>query len=584
MTLDELKLQRRWVCWKREVVKSKETKVPYQPNGYRAASNKASTWSTYAQCAAVSQLVGIVLGNGIVGVDFDRCCDAFEGKFTVSSREMVIALDSYGEYSPNGFGAHVLLVADMPGDGRPIVRPGADFKQIEIKGAGFYFTFTERHLSKTPRDLMPRQEQLNLLCKRVAAVSKPGIVVISGNEDEKFRKLMAGDFSDYGGDLSRADMALVSFLKRRHNGDVFKIDEAWLASPLYREKLDRTDYRSMTILKALKGEPVFDATDEDVIEDDGVDEYIVDALSKDHEGWFPLGDVSLVGGSSGSGKTYWVMTLLEKARKGADIWGHKSQARDYRVLMHDRGAKGMRRTLNKLGLPPEAKERVIRLSRKQQGLQPAEVLEAAIEANPGVEAWFIEGLDMWFPDALKMNVVAPVLDDLQRLATRSNVAVIATVGAPKEKTAEGRESERYHGRDALFGSAALARKAETVVLISKTDMDDENAPRQYSVLPRNGRAERFWMSFTDGQLSAVDRPEPREREHNGPRGKASLLLLNMRAKFKPGERIVYSADLGAAKKTYYDWLRVAAAEGIVEKRADGGYYRAALGGLVPPPQ
>src|SRR5580698_4274006 len=207
MTLDDLKLQKRWVCWKREVVKGKETKVPYQPNGYRAASNKAATWSTYAECTAVSQLVGVVLGNGIVGVDFDKCCDAFEGKFTPTSREMVIALDSYGEYSPNGYGAHVLLVADMPGDGKPIVRPGADFKQIEIKGAGFYFTFSGRHLSKTPRDLMPRQEQLDLLCKRVAAVqSKPGIVAVSGDEDEKFRKLMAGDFSDYQDDKSRADL------------------------------------------------------------------------------------------------------------------------------------------------------------------------------------------------------------------------------------------------------------------------------------------------------------------------------------------------------------------------------------------
>ena len=574
MTIAELQLQKRWVCWRREVVKGKETKVPYQPNGYRAASNKPSTWSTYAECAAVSQLIGVVLGDGIVGVDFDRCCDAFEGKFTPGSREMVIALDSYGEYSPNGFGAHVLLVADLPGDGRPIVRPGADFKQIEIKGAGFYFTFTGRHLSKTPADLMPRQEQITALCARVLAqpCGKPGVVVISGNEEERFRKLMAGDFSDYGGDLSRADMALVHALGRRFHNDIYKITEAWMSSPLYREKLERTDYRSMTILKALKGEPVFDATEEDAIEDDGVDEYIVEAFSKDHEGWFPKGDVSLVGGSSGSGKTYWVMTLLEKARKGADIWGHKSQARDYRVLMHDRGAKGMRRTLSKLGLSQDAKERVIRLSRKQQGLEPAEVLEAAIEANPGVEAWFIEGLDMWFKDALKMNTVAPVLDALQRLATRSNVAVIATVGAPKEKTAEGRDTERYHGRDALFGSAALARKAETVVLISKTDMDDENAPRQYSVLPRNGRAERFWLSFVDGQLCAVDRPEPKEREHNGPPSKAGLLLLNVRARFKPGERIIYSADLGAAQKTYYDWLRVAAAEGIVEKRGNGGYY------------
>lgn len=42
---------------------------------------------------------------------------------------------------------------------------------------------------------------------------------------------------------------------------------------------------------------------------------------------------------------------------------------------------------------------------------------------------------------------------------------------------EGRDTERYHGRDALFGSAALARKAETVVLISKADVDDDNTLR-----------------------------------------------------------------------------------------------------------
>lgn len=578
MTIAELQLQKRWVCWRREVVKGKETKVPYQPNDKHAMSNNSATWHTYAECAAVSQLVGIVLGNGIVGVDFDKCCDAVEGKFTPVSREMVISLDSYGEYSPNGFGAHVLLVADMPGDGRPIVRPGPDFKQIEIKGAGFYFTFSARHLSKTPHDLMPRQEQLTALCARVLAqpCGKPGLVVISGNEEEKFRKLMAGDFSDYGGDLSRADMALVNALGRRFHNDVFRINDAWLASPLYREKLERTDYRSMTILKVLKGEPVFDATEEDAIDDDGVDEYLVEALSKDHEGWFPKGDVSLVGGSSGSGKTYWVMTLLEKARKGGDCWGHKSQARDYRVLMHDRGAKGMRRTLNKLGLPPEAKDRVIRLSSKQQRLQPAEVLEAAIEANPGVEAWFIEGLDMWFTDGLKMNVVAPVLDDLQRLATRSNVAVIATVGAPKEKTKEGGDTERYHGRDALFGSAALARKSETVVLISKTDMDDENAPRQYSVLPRNGRAERFWMSFVDGQLTLVDRPEPREREHNGPPSKAHLVRMNILARFNPGERIVYSPEFGVSDKTFYKYVKEMIPEGFVEQREDRMFYRAAV--------
>jgi hypothetical protein len=529
-------------------------------------------------------------------VDIDKCCDAVTGKFSPESREIVIGLDSYGEYSPSGTGCHVFCLGDMPEKyrgvntgkkGDSIVRAIPGCKQIELKASGFYFTYSARHLSKTPADLMPRQERINALCDRVAAIqqSKPGVgLVVPCDAEEKYRKLMVGDLSDFNGDYSRADLALCNILARKHNNNFFKVDEAWLASPLYREKLERDDYRSATIMKAIKGEPIFTADDEDVLEDDGVDEYLIDSLGSGFEGWFPAGDISLVGGSSGSGKTYWVMTLLEKVRQGAEVWGHKATARDYRVLMHDRGAKGMRRTLNALGLSADAKERVIRLTKTQQALKPAEVLEACIDRTPGVQAWFIEGLDMWFPDVLKMNIVAPLLDDLQRVATRRNVAVVATVGAPKEKTATGRDSERYHGRDALFGSAALARKAETVVLISKTDMDDENSARQYSVLPRNGRAERFWMSFTNGVLVLVDRPAEIGRVHIGPPSKAGVLRTNVLARFKPGERLVYSPDLGASQKTYYDWLKTAVAEGVLEHRAGigrlGGYFMPKAHGVV----
>jgi hypothetical protein len=588
MTITELQQQKRWVLWKLETVNGKQTKVPYQPNGRKAKANDPATWRTYAECAAVvSQFsgVGVALGDGIFGVDIDKCCDAVTGKFTAESRVIVIALDSYSEYSPSGTGCHVFCVGEMPEKyrgintgkkGDSIVRAIPGCKQIELKASGFYFTYSAWHLTKTPAELMPRQEQINALCDRVAAITQSkastGLVVSSDAED-KYRKLMAGDFSDYADDMSRADLGLLNILARKLNNNFFKMDEAWLASPLYREKLEREDYRSATILKAIKGETVFEDTEE-LIEDDGVDEYLVESIGAGHEGWFPAGDISLVGGSSGSGKTYWVMTLLEKVRRGAEVWGHKTAARDYRVLMHDRGAKGMRRTLNALGLSADAKERVIRLSRKQQVLKPAEVLEACIDRTPGVQAWFIEGLDMWFPDVLKMNVVAPLLDDLQRVATRKNVAVIATVGAPKEKTAAGKDSERYHGRDALFGSAALARKAETVVLISKTDVDDENSPRQYSVLPRNGRAERFWMSYTDGVLVLVDRPEPKEREHKGPPSKTALLERNVFSRFLPGQRIFYSAELGVCEKTYRNWLLFAVDAGRVERRigTGGGYF------------
>jgi hypothetical protein len=174
-----------------------------------------------------------------------------------------------------------------------------------------------------------------------------------------------------------------------------------------------------------------------------------------------------------------------------------------------------------------------------------------------------------------MSEVAQVLDDLQRLATRMNVAIIASVGSPKEKTAESRDTERYRGRDALFGSVAWGRKSETIVLISKTDNDplNDDCPRQYSVLVRNGRSEHFWMGFENGTLCMVDRPEPREQEYHGPPKRGSVVRLNVIAQFKPGERIVYSPGLGASEKTYYKCLKEMMGEGFVEKRADGSYYR-----------
>jgi hypothetical protein len=426
-----------------------------------------------------------------------------------------------------------------------------------------------------PKDLMPRQEHINALCDRVAAIpqSKSSGIVVSGNEEEKFRKLMAGDFSDYNNDLSRADLGLLNILARRLNNDIYKITDAWLASPLYREKLERTDYRSITILKAIKGEPAPLIDTEEPMVDDGIDEYVVDALTKDHEAWFPLGELSLVCGVSASGKTYWVMVLLEKVRRGAEVWGHTTTPRDYRVLMNDRGPRAMRRTLDKLGLSAEAKGRIIRLTSTQQGRDPAEVLEAACVANPGAEVWFIEGLDMWVKESMKMNILAPILDALQRLAARRNIAIIASVGSSKEKTAEGKDTERYHGRDLIFGSVVWGRKAETIVLISKTDQENENCPRRYSVLVRNGWGERFWMDFHNGELHMVDQPPEKERKYKGPPSRSSLVRLNIIAKFKAGERITYSPALGASDKTYYKCLKEMIAEGKVEKRADGDFYR-----------
>ena len=78
----------------------------------------------------------------------------------------------------------------------------------------------------------------------------------------------------------------------------------------------------------------------------------------------------------------------------------------------------------------------------------------------------------------------------QRIATRRNVTVLGTVGSPKQR---GKDN-KYFGLDSLFGSAALARKVETVVLMALHNEDDPNSVRRCTVLPRNGRAETLFSS------------------------------------------------------------------------------------------
>jgi hypothetical protein len=143
---------------------------------------------------------------------------------------------------------------------------------------------------------------------------------------------------------------------------------------------------------------------------------------------------------------------------------------------------------------------------------------------------------------------------------------VASVGSSKEKTAAGKDSERYHGRDVIFGSVAWARKAETVVLISKTDVENDDSPRQYSVLPRNGKSERFYMEFAGGELRLVAKPEDAEED-------TALNRIEQRvfAKYKPGDMVVYSAEFGS-QSSFERWRREAASNGKLAYHS-GHYYR-----------
>ena len=585
LTIDELKMQRRWVLWRLETRDGKQTKVPYMPDGRKADSTNRATWRTFAECeAVVSQFsgVGVVLGcvDGICvwGVDLDNCCDAATGEWTKESREIVIALDSYAEFSPSGTGAHILGIGNgtLPGAGLKLPYPGT--KAVEVYCEARYLTFTGRHLRKTPPVLVERQTAVEELYNKVRA-QKPqrqGLVIsLPVGEEARLAKLMAGDMSDHNGDHSMADFALCCLLAKRYQCNAFKIDDEFRKSDLYREKWERDDYRENTISRAVvavvKEIPVIHGLQKDEeLSEDAPLEFLVEGLDG-AEGWFPLREISVIGAPSGAGKTSWTLPLLERTRQGLDVWGRQTTQRDYRVLMGDRSKASVRRTVKAMGLTDETLKRIIRLTTEQALADPADVLEALAEQNPGVRTWFIEGLDMWIPDPNKMPVVAPALDRLQRVAQRHNLCLLASVGAPKQK---GNEKDRYHGRDGLFGSAAWARKADTVVLLSLYNEKDPNSVRVCWVLSRNGKAERRFFTWMGGQLAECDEPVEGEPESLQAQNHYRILVAARQIFPDPKEPITYTGALGCSRSKFYEWLQWA-------KEQSHAFYTAKKWYLVP---
>lgn len=224
----------------------------------------------------------------------------------------------------------------------------------------------------------------------------------------------------------------------------------------------------------------------------------------DQEGWFPLGEISLIGGSSGAGKTRWLIQMIFKWRSGEPVFRHPVCVGDFIYLSRDRSREGMERTLDRMNVDiaemnfidssvaeslnvPKALDNLVRKRREMERKDP--------ELRP-LRLLVLEGIDFDVPEGKisDNDKVAQYVRRIRKIAKKHEVAVIATLGSPKMTPKNRYESPR----DRLLGAGAWNRLAETVIVIEQ-EKGDEDA-RWVQVIPRNGKTERFRMVFKDGLL------------------------------------------------------------------------------------
>jgi len=274
---------------------------------------------------------------------------------------------------------------------------------------------------------------------------------------------------------------------------------------------------------------------------------------KDPRGMHPV--VETTGTAKQWGKTHSVLRMAEDSRQGLDTFGHSTTVSDYCILLHDRSSASMRRTCKAAKVSvDEVMSRVIRLTRAQQKERPAVVVEAAIQTRPGVKLWILEGLDFWTPKIGDIEAVGDVMDELQRVAKQYQVAIVSTLGSPKQK-----ENDRYaSGRDQFMGSVAFGRKSETCISIENTS---DASIRKMMVMPRNTAKEEFFFTWTPSGLALTTEPTTPDKKADE-NSALRRMEANVLAATRIGEELKYSQRFGPPA-TFFRWRKVAQAEGKV---------------------
>jgi hypothetical protein len=282
----ELKSLPQWVAWRHELREDKWTKPPVSPiTGKYAASTDATTWAPFDAALDFAQrerLAGIGLvvtrRDRNIGIDIDKCRNPETGEIEPWAAEIIARFDSYTEITPSGTGVRIYIRGDESGvlpDGRAGRRKGS----IEIYGADRFFTVTGQCIGQT-RTIEERSEDLAALCAELfapphdadhashrhgsAALADDDVLSLARNAGNgtKFFHLWAGDTSEYGGDDSAADLALLGVLSF-YSQDPDQLDRLFRRSGLYRDKWERADYRQRTIDKALTRSEVYKSLNRD---------------------------------------------------------------------------------------------------------------------------------------------------------------------------------------------------------------------------------------------------------------------------------------------------------------------------------
>jgi putative DNA primase/helicase len=249
-----LKARRQWTVCRLEWTGTRWTKVPYQPNGRKASSTNAATWSTFAEVWTAYQAgswdgieYALTADDGLVGIDIDHCVDA--GRVNAQGQYIAERFATYAERSISGTGIRLFAEGTLPAKGRN--KKG----NTELYATQRFLTVTGHRLEGAPATIEPRAKVITAFHAEVFGRPKPERPRVAyqsqpvnlddqallakargAKNGAKFSRAYDGDSSDWKGDASDGDLYLAGELLWWTDGDRARAMRLFEASGRMRDK------------------------------------------------------------------------------------------------------------------------------------------------------------------------------------------------------------------------------------------------------------------------------------------------------------------------------------------------------------
>lgn len=219
------------------------------------------------------------------------------------------------------------------------------------------------------------------------------------------------------------------------------------------------------------------------------------------DGLMPCGEVHLLGGASGVGKTTLILPMLAKLACGEDIFGHACRPTKTTIFCVDRSEFAYMRSIERVGLRPADFTFYSLVSRAYRGWTVDQCLRFSLARHPSHRCVFFEAIMGLLPHGAGLNDYAAVADFLTGVrisAEDTGLTVIASCHLTKAKSNE----KILDPRQRVIGSVAWAAFADCLIMVDHEDSEHpENPNRTISLLPRDYPNHEFAMYFTtEGQL------------------------------------------------------------------------------------